>query len=470
MGKRKSIDSSDYLGAIIGNELSSNVENGTNEAIKGMDLLRSIAKEKYNVDFAQKKGNLFEFIEAAKFNKNSANAGKSVRAIVTHADGRPHAPADIELVDGGRIIDSVQAKVSDKATQTAFDFKDPKYADMQRITVSDNTKPVKELTDKRAESGSIYSSDYENSKKNITDSLTDRRDGTNSGGTSRKELELAADNTNAYATHFEINQYVKEVGITAVNSAASSMIVSGSVCAIQNMFEYCKGKKNLDEALKEIGVTSVKSGTRGLATGGISGVLRIFGAKKSVPLLQDTNVAVTLANGLLDAGVSLYSFARGEIDSDQLKSQLTNTTIKSVSTIYFTKALAVSLGATPFFVPFAIYTISSYGLSACQAIIRDSKLKAAEYNRIAALYVEYNKEIAEQRAQMEEYLTKYISAKQEKFTALLDIYEKNLFLSENYDIAVCAINNFATDFGLSLKYVNFNDFDSMMLSNKDLRI
>lgn len=470
MGKRKSIDSSDYLGAIIGNELSSNVQNGTNEAIKGMDLLRSIAKEKYNVDYAQKKGNLFEFIEAAKFNKNSANAGKSVRAIVTHADGRPHAPADIELVDGGRIIDSVQAKVSDKATQTAFDFKDPKYADMQRITVSDNVKRVKELTDKRTESGSLYSSDYENSKKNITDSLTDRRDGTNSGGTSKKELELVSDNTNAYATHYEINQYVKEVGITAVNSAASSMIVSGSVSAIQNMFEYCKGKKNLNEALKEIGVTTVKSGTRGLATGGFSGVLRMFGAKNSIPLLQDTNVAVTLANGFLDTGVSIYSFTKGEIDSNQLKSQLTNTTIKSVSTIYFTKAIAASLGATPFFAPFAVYTISSYGFSACQAIIRDSKLKAAEYNKIAALYVEYNKQIAEQRAQMEEYFENYIKSKQQKFSSLLDIYEENLFLSGNYDTAVCAINSFATDFGMSLKYVDFKDFDKMMKSNKDLRL
>lgn len=468
MKRRKCIDSSDYLGSIIGNELSRNVQNGTNEAIKGMNLLRSIAEEKYNVDFAQKKGNFFEFIEAAKFNTNAANAGKSVRAIITHADNRPHAPADIELIDGGKIVDSIQAKVSDRAAQTAFNFKDPKYADMQRITVTDNVNRVKELTDKCAESGSIYSSDYENSRMNITDSLTDRRDGTNSGGTSKKELKLAADNTNAYEIHFEINQYVKEVGITAANSAASSMIVSGSISAIQNMFEYYKGKKNLSDALKEIGMTTVNSGKRGLATGGISGVLRIFGAKNSIPVLQDTNVAVTLANGLLDVGVSIYSFACGEIDSTQLKSQLTSTSIKSVSTIYFTKAIAASLGATPLFVPFAVYTISSYGLSACQAIIRDSKLKADEYNRIAALYVECSKQIAEQRAQMEVYFENYIKTEQQKFSSLLDVYEENLFLSENYDLAVCAINSFATDFGMALKYVDFKEFDKMMSSNKDL--
>ena len=40
--------------------------------IHGMDLFRKAVKSKVNVNFDQKKGNLFEYIEAAKFNKNAA--------------------------------------------------------------------------------------------------------------------------------------------------------------------------------------------------------------------------------------------------------------------------------------------------------------------------------------------------------------------------------------------------------------
>jgi hypothetical protein len=468
MVKHKETKETDFLGSIIGNELSQNVQVGTEEAIKGMDLFRQIVSEKYNVDFAQKKGNFFEFIEAAKFNCNAANEGKSVRALVTHADGRPRDLSDIELIDKGKIVDKVQAKVNDKASITAYELKDAKYHDMQRITVSDHVDKAKELTSKRANTESIYSSDYKNSKENFTDSLTDRRDGTNSGGTSTDELEKAAASPELYATAFELKQYAREVGITAVNSAASSMVITGSISVVQNMFEYCKGKKELKQALAEIGVTTAKSGLTGLATGGISGVLRILGVKSSISILKDKSVTVTLANGLLDMGVSIYDYAQGKIDAKELASKLKDTTIKSVSTVYFTKAIAATLGATSAFIPFAIYTISSYGIAACSAIIKDAKLKAEEYNRIAALYIEYNKQIAEQRKQMEQYFENYISDKKANFTKLLDVFETNLFQKGDFDRAISSIESFASDFGIALKYVDFDEFDNMMKSKGDL--
>ena len=57
----------------IANFKSRNVQMGTDASIEGMDLLRWKAERVQNVGFDQSKGNLFEYIESAKLQRNMGN-------------------------------------------------------------------------------------------------------------------------------------------------------------------------------------------------------------------------------------------------------------------------------------------------------------------------------------------------------------------------------------------------------------
>ena len=78
-------DISAEAGTLIGNVASENVRNATSEAISGMELFKAKAFQTSNASFDQAKGNLFEYIEAAKFNRNAATASSNARAFVTDA-------------------------------------------------------------------------------------------------------------------------------------------------------------------------------------------------------------------------------------------------------------------------------------------------------------------------------------------------------------------------------------------------
>jgi len=129
--KKTAKDASKVAGILLGNAASLNVQNATDATIRGMDLFRSVAVNKQNVDFALAKGNLFEYIESTKFNQNASTAGSDLRAVVTDSVGRPHDPADIEILKNEKVVRQVQAKFSDSEHAAKERFS--KYAKKRQI-------------------------------------------------------------------------------------------------------------------------------------------------------------------------------------------------------------------------------------------------------------------------------------------------------------------------------------------------
>lgn len=64
------------VGAQAGNYMSRNVQMGSDTAMESMGELLYKAGKVSNVGFDQSKGNLFEYIEAAKLQTNMANHGE----------------------------------------------------------------------------------------------------------------------------------------------------------------------------------------------------------------------------------------------------------------------------------------------------------------------------------------------------------------------------------------------------------
>lgn len=482
--KKVIADLAQKIGITVGKIDSQTVQAATNEAFKGMDLFREAAARRVNVPFEQAKGNLFEYIEAAKFNRNAANMGNKQRAIVTDADGRPHDPVDIEIIKGNRVVRQVQAKFSNSKHAAADSVnmqRSDKYHSMQRLIRKDDhyldessgqkttlLKRAKYLAETRAsKEGTIYQKQYRDVADNLTDEL--HNDGVSSDGTTLEEVEAAYDNPFKYADSFEKKQIVTEMACTAKNMAAASMVTTGIVSGIKNLFAVFRDEKKLTEALQSIGVEVIESGTKSAVTGVASVAIRSSGIKAGNAFLGDSLASTVLAGGIIDGGVALYSYARGDISAERLRDELVDTTAKAATTIYYTKAVTAMLGRTVSpFVPMAVYTTASYVIACAREIIRNAKLAEEEYNRLTAIIEESAKTIYDKRLQFERYIQQCEESQRRILDSFISSFEYNIETGDNYDEAVSVIVDFANKVGFYLRDVNFDDFAEKMRHKEPL--
>ncbi len=166
-----------FVAGQVGATLSGNEAAASDAMIEGMDVFRKIFDlEGGNI---KKFGNLFECIEAAKFNADAAIKGSNLKAQVTAMPTNPSMPPDrnssggpdIVIQDSGKTVREVQAKCNDKAYQGAYEIKDSDYAGMQRVVPKDKEERVRELVESRAEKvsvdgqKSVYADDYQDAAK-----------------------------------------------------------------------------------------------------------------------------------------------------------------------------------------------------------------------------------------------------------------------------------------------------------------
>lgn len=478
-------DSANQAGALIGNVASESARNATAQGIQGMDLFREVAEKKRNVAFDKAKGNLFEYIEAAKFNTEAAKQASALKAVVTDSVGRPRDAADIEIMKDGAVVRQVQAKFSDSqnaAADSVFMQKRDKYTGMQRLIRKEDNyvdkatgestsllKKAKSLAQQRAEGNGVYKEQYKDVAENITDEL--HHENISSGGTTLAEVKGAYESPVEYANGFEKQQVKAEMKVSAKNMAAASMVTSGIVSGVMNMFSVFKDEKELTEALKDVGVDVAKSGVRGGATGALGTVIRYHGLKSGSSLLSDSTAATVMAGGVIDGGVALYSYARGEITPEQLRDELIDTTAKAATTVYYTKAVTAILGASvnPF-VPMAVYTTASYIITCTREIIRNAKLNTEEYERLTAILEESTRATKEAHAEFAKHVAQCEERQRSMLNQFIESFEYNIDTGENYDESLIAIVNFANQAGFALQNVNFDDFAQSMTSHKTFRL
>lgn len=486
--KKAAKDASKTIGNLVGNMASINAQNATNAAVDGMDLFRWKMGTPIiqNGHFDQQKGNLFEYIEAAKFNADAAGKGMTARAVVTDVYDQG-AAADILIKDGGRVQKEVQAKfvkssnkgVENSAAKSVFDQAGGqkghwgKYNGMDRLIRKDEhynadgsmLKEAKKLAKNRAESQDIHAADYKDVHEHLTDEL--RYKEATSGGTTFEDVQTAYDSPDKYAKAFERKAVKAEMKCTAANMAKASLVTTGIVSGVTNMFEVFQDKKELADALHDVGADTIKGATRGGVTGIVSTAIRYRGIKAGSALLSDSAAATVMAGGIIDGGVALYSYACGEINEQQLKEQLVDTTAKAATTIYFTKAVGAIMGsAVNPILPMVVYTTASYVAACTREIIKNANLNAEEYDRMTAILHESIREMNEYHEEFKQHVARCEECQRKMFDRFIDTFEYNLETGENYDQAIYAICQFADEAGIALQHVGFGDFSKAMRSKE----
>ena len=250
---------------------------------------------------------------------------------------------------------------------------------------------------------------------------------------------------------------------SAVNMAKASFVTTGVVSGITNLMAFFKDEKTLSEAIMSANSDAVKGAVRGAATGVVSSAIRYEGVKAGSKFLSDATASTVMAGGLIDGGISLLAYAKGEIDAGELKDQIIDTTAKSAITIFYSRAATEILGkAVNPLLPVAVYTTASYVFTATRDIIKNARLRAEESDRLTAILIESKKQIDEYEAQLKSQIAQFELSQRKMMEEFLYSFDYNLETGENYDEALNAIVRFANQAGIALKHTNFEEFADAM--------
>lgn len=460
-----------FLSSQLGAFAARHQANATDEAIKGMGLLKMVGDKLRNVGVDQKQGNLFEIIEATKFNMDAAVKGiDNVRAHVTALEGDPHAAADIVIKHGGKVIDEVQAKSTNKASRAAMMFRNEKYNDMQKLTNPEHAETVKRITEVRAESNGEYSTLHKDTAQNVTGGLNSKEHGISSKGTSNQEAIRAAQNTDQYANNFQWNQAGKEMLQTGGQAALVGGMVGGAISIVKNAIAVNKDEKTKTQAVicvaKDTGKAAARSGTVGVIGAGI----RASASHHGISALAKSNVATAIAAGAVDCGVTLLKYAKGEISGADAAEKMGGTGVSTASSIYAGAAAGAVFGPVGALVgSIGGYMLASGIYQSAMAILKNAALSELEAQRIIAICDEASEEMRKQRMLFEQMIQEQLEYNDAVFKKCFTTIEKGL-QSGRFKDTVLALENMNKVFGKQLKLVSFNDFDRHMKKGLSLEL
>ncbi|GAB4536983.1 MAG: hypothetical protein Tsb0014_25300 [Pleurocapsa sp.] len=449
-----------FIAGIYGTESAKLNANATDEMVKGMDLFREAAEKLGAVNPKIAQGNLFEYIEAAKFNADAGLKDSSLQAIVTAAEGKPHAAADILIKNGDRIIGKVQAKSMNRVSNLTDSLSDAKYEGMQKLVPDGNASQVRELAQKRSQ----YNTDkYADTAKNVTDKL--KCNDIQSEGTSYQENLWAAENPELYAALTEGRYVAKEALATGTNAAIAGFVISGAISGVKNTIALSKGDISFEQALSNTVKDGGKSALRSGVTGTTGTVIRYGATKLGIKALSKSNVAVTVAAGIIDIGASVYSFTRGEITSEELIEKIGQTGTCTTYSLYVGAAGGAILGPVGAVVgSMAGYLIAASIYQSATAIFKDAHLAEAEAKRVIAICDVACQIMKQQRAEFNRLFEISFKSLCAEFDACFTVMDAAL-ASNNYEIATQSLSDLASVFGKKLKFLTFEEFDDLMLNS-----
>lgn len=415
----------------------------------------------------QLKGHLFEYIEAARFNERAALARSQLQAKITFEDGRPHAPADIEIVKGGKVIKGVQAKASDDPHWIARKQADPKYEGLDRLAPKDQADRVREISEERARTleakGDPDAVIWRESADRTTGEL--HQGEVRSGGTSTNELEFAAKSPRKFVALEETRAVGREAVTAGAAAAAAGAVLGGMISVVRNQAAYRRGEIDARQAAKRVAVDAASSGLRGGATGATGVFIRHAAHKAGLPTLSKSNIASAVAASLIEAGITVYDYVNGEISPEEAAERLGENGCSTLAGIYVGAAAGAIFGPAGAVVgSVAGYMLAGFVYQSCIAVQRDARLAEEAMLRVTALCAEAGRVLDQQREDFEARLRDHLNERQANFDGYFDAIHDAVERERTAD-AISALSGLVGSAGQELRLANFEEFDDLMMNS-----
>lgn len=465
--------------AIAGGYLSADITQcfteRTSSIFDDADKLTQLAEKWKNVAADKSQGHMFEQLEIIKFNLDALKKDSDLFAKTTASMGMPHDKVDIVIKRGEEIVREVQAKSCNSAARSAFALSDAEYKEMQRLASSDQIEKIKELLRKRIDSGTLKAEDYEQTLRNIEESL--KHENVSSSGTTYQEALDATDAKVAQdmADKFKLKSALTDMHESGKRAGNAGAFLTGSISAATGIYSLHKGEIEFGELLSRVAVDSAK----GYATGyvvtamskGITHSTTYFLGEFVARSFARSNAPVAIAAGVVNASKSFVSYINGDIDSEQLLDEISHTAITSTSSFYYG---ALGQVAIPIPIVGALvgagvgYFIGNMLHQSGLVALGDSRIvKEAKDRRYAiqAMCLAVIPEIQKNRLELENYLESYFLQRKNEFLDSFSVLDDSL-CSWDPDRFVFGLEKINNQFGTSLQFKSFTEFDLFMKSNE----
>ncbi len=446
-------------GALYGADQAALQAAGADVMRQGMRQFLDAAHRLAAVPVSIKKGNLFEYLEAAKFNYDAARKGSSLVAEVSAALGDPTAPVDIILRRPSGAGVPVQAKVSESSTQAARMLATPKYDGRVKLVPRDKAPRVKGisagLAKRTGQRGEAISAQYADTAANVRGELA--LDYVHSGGTDLGEAIEAAEGPRRYALKLSAGAIASEAVTAGAHAAVASGLLRGAIELAKVGIAGPAAMGGAPSALAMVARGSVQSALHDGATATLATTMR-----HATRLPGLANVSTAMAAGLIDAGAAVYSFVKGELTPEELGHRLGQNGCGTLSGLYggmVTGAVLGPVGVLPG--SLAGYLIAANTYQSCMAILERARLAEEESSRAVALLEAARRKIEEEKDEFERSWRTLLAERGEFLRASFASIDDGLSRGDPA-ATLEGLSQFMGICGLSLGFSDFESFDEFM--------
>ena len=465
-------DLSTLEASLLASHQTQHLTEATQRVFGDATRLRQLAIDKQNVLADKAQGWMFEQLEVTKFNLDAVRKGSRLYAATTDSLGQTNHPTTDVLISNDKAF---QLKSGNTASSSAFMLADKKYADVNLVAPSDQTDKVQALYAKRIESGTLKASDYQNASAKLHKGI--EADNVSSGGTTYDEALKATDakHANHVANTFEAKAALSDMHQSGMQAGKMGATFSGISSSASGLYQLSQGKVTKGEVAAQIIVDTSKGfATSYLTTAGSKGIVHGLAkagvSQTSVGALTKNNAHIALAASILKSGQSVVRYLQGEIDSDQLMCEISETAITSASTFYYgalgqaiipIPIVGAMIGSTVgYFVGSMLHQSGLMGLGEVAVV----KVARERRERIEAMCLESITLIRQHRLELEALLKTHFAERRQTLTQAFDGIEQSL-VSWDADDFIQHLESVNQAFGKSLPFKSFDEFDIFMKDN-----
>lgn len=436
--------------------------------------------------YKQQAGFSGELIKEARDNKESILKGEESRTRTTDGIGKTNDQYHdhIKVDRNGNVIegsgsqmkikgkystDAEIRKSSENIVQDMISKKWDKYQDSPMDLPTEQVEYAKKFAQDKANELRKQADKYRTSgNENKALMLEDKaqkyekaRDNIRDSGVSSEDAMNARMNPEKFVKKEMINNCHN----AGVQAAKSSFILSGAISGAQNIYSVVFEEKEMEDAIKDVAITTATSTVTGYVVGASGTAIKamMHSSKNSIArTIGKSNAPTMISTGILEVGKSLTSYAKGEIDEEQLLVELGEKGTGMVAASYGTAiGTAILPGLGSIVGGMVGYTVSS--------ILYNGSLDALKSARISEerrIIIERVIEESIQRMKEHEREFKMKASSQLEYREVLfsDILNgmRNGILNDNIEDFFTNVNTLGKFFGFNLEFNTFDEFDDFM--------
>ncbi len=332
-----------------------------------------------------------------------------------------------------------------------------------------------------AENVEVVSRKYNNAKRKrttkefIEDEEYLKKTGVELSDSAKKKALKKDKQANRFLRKTDFKDSVKNMAETGHDAGIEAGKESGTmgvtISAFNNIFQFIKGEKSLEEALADTAKDGGKSALTGYATGNIVTVIQHTLSNSSSKFLQglvESNVPGKVITAVMVTGDTLKKYLNGEITTQDCLLELGEKGIGMFTTSY-----AMMAGQTIIPIPVVGAAVGAFVGSLitgklCGSLMDTLKTKDLEHQERLQIIAECERMVEEERAyraELENYLERYLKEYKDCFDeALVDI--KIAFKTDDPDGVIAGANKITKKLGGRVNYETVEECRKFLLNDE----